>query len=109
MKTYLLVILSFGMVMHLSMAKVSHLLVTSIGEGVVELDSSKEEKVISSSSFYPSLFRFMLNRKVALKPLLRDTNFDLELLLLFSVWMIRLSCSADLCLSVQEISKTRSI
>jgi hypothetical protein len=53
MKTYLLVVLSFGMVMHLSMAKISHLLVTSIGDGIVGMDSSKEEKVISSSSFLP--------------------------------------------------------
>lgn len=53
MKTYLLVILSFGMAMHLSMAKISHLLVTSIGDGIVELDTSKAEKVISSSSFLP--------------------------------------------------------
>lgn len=75
MKTYLLVILSFGMVMHLSMAKVSHLLVTSIGEGIVELDSSKEEKVISSSSFLPKSVPLHVKPKSGIETLAAGYQF----------------------------------
>jgi len=75
MKTYLLVILSFGMVMHLSMAKVSHLLVTSIGEGIVELDSSKEEKVISSSSFLPQSVPLHVKPKSGIETLAAGYQF----------------------------------
>ena len=53
MKSSLLVFLSFWMLTNSSFAKISHLLVVSIGEGIVELDKSKSEKVISSSSFLP--------------------------------------------------------
>jgi hypothetical protein len=75
MKTYLLVILSFGMVMHLSMAKVSHLLVTSIGEGIVELDSSKKEKVISSSSFLPQSVPLHVKPKSGIETLAAGYQF----------------------------------
>lgn len=53
MKSSLLAFLSFWMLTNSSFAKISHLLVTSIGEGIVELDKTKSEKVISSSSFLP--------------------------------------------------------
>ena len=61
--------------MHLSMAKVSHLLVTSIGEGVVELDSSKEEKVISSSSFLPQSVSLHVKPKSGIETLAAGYQF----------------------------------
>jgi hypothetical protein len=38
---------------HLLTAKVSHLLVSSLGEGVVRMDQTEADKVIASSSFLP--------------------------------------------------------
>jgi hypothetical protein len=61
--------------MHLSMAKVSHLLVTSIGEGIVELDSSKKEKVISSSSFLPQSVPLHVKPKSGIETLAAGYQF----------------------------------
>jgi hypothetical protein len=75
MRTFLLLFLSSGVVMHLSMAKISHLLVTSIGEGIVELDKSKSEKVISASSFLPRAVPLHVKPKSGIETLAAGYQF----------------------------------